>query len=147
MNEVLYSHKTDDWKTPSEFMSKLHDRGWRDTFPFANSLGIDQFSIFYHKEKIFINPPFSELKRIPSYIHQLLDNNCTVLLLLPSRTDTIYFHQLLEMKPVVFFVKGRLHFNDSKKAAPFPTMLLYFTLRYQYFARGYYSTTVEDFPL
>lgn len=45
---------------------------------------------------------------------------------MPARTDTKYFHELLKLKPKIYFIKGRLHFNDSKESAPFPTILLHF---------------------
>ena len=46
------------------------------------------------------------------------------MLLIPARTDTVYFHKLLEFKPEIVFIKGRLRFNDSKLSAPFPSILV-----------------------
>lgn len=123
--KACLSHNTDNWRTPSWLYSQIvYDFGYKDLFPYMADY--DQFNILYKNEKLFINPPFSRLKDIPSYIDKLLKGGCSIWLLIPSRTDTIYFHKLLEYHPTLYFIKGRLHFNDSKKVAPFPTMLLHF---------------------
>ena len=41
-----------------------------------------------------------------------------------SRTETKYFHLLLRYNPKILFFKGRLHFNESKNSAPFPSCLI-----------------------
>ena len=58
-----------------------------------------------------------------------------IMFLIPSRTDTKYFHKLLELNPVIIFIKGRLKFNDTE-TAPFPSMVLYFSKIKQY--QNYY---------
>ena len=47
-------------------------------------------------------------------------------LLIPARTDTKYFHELLESGNIEIIVmfKGRLKFNDLA-GAPFPSLLIY----------------------
>ena len=45
-------------------------------------------------------------------------------MLIPSRTETKYFHKLMEHNPKILFFKGRLHFNESKNSAPFPSCLI-----------------------
>ena len=44
-------------------------------------------------------------------------------MLVPSRTDTRWFHNWVYGKAELRFVKGRLHFNDSKDSAPFPSLV------------------------
>lgn len=48
----------------------------------------------------------------------------TVVMLIPARTDTAYFHDYIYKKHAVRFIRGRLHFNESKSAAPFPSMVV-----------------------
>lgn len=43
---------------------------------------------------------------------------------IPARTDTSYFHDYIYQKHEVRFIRGRLHFNESKNAAPFPSMVV-----------------------
>ena len=45
-------------------------------------------------------------------------------MLLPSRTDTRYFHEYIQHRAEIRFIKGRLKFSDSKNGAPFPSMLV-----------------------
>lgn len=47
-----------------------------------------------------------------------------MVLLLPARTDTKWFHEYLYGKAEIRFIKGRLKFGDSKNGAPFPSMVV-----------------------
>lgn len=50
----------------------------------------------------------------------------TVVLLLPARTDTQWFHDYC-LKGEIRFLRGRLYFDDDPKArAPFPSMVVIF---------------------
>lgn len=52
----------------------------------------------------------------------------TVVLLIPARTDTSYFHDYIYGKAEIRFVRGRLRFEDEAgrryDAAPFPSMVV-----------------------
>ena len=53
-------------------------------------------------------------------------------MLIPSRTDTKYFHEYIYKKPnaEIRFIKGRLKFGGKQKgsgSAPFPSMLVVFS--------------------
>lgn len=50
----------------------------------------------------------------------------TVVCLLPARTDTKWFHEYINGKAEIRFVKGRLKFGGSKNSAPFPSMIVIF---------------------
>lgn len=49
-----------------------------------------------------------------------------VVCLIPSRTDTRWFHQYVLPFAEVRFVPGRLKFNGHKNAAPFPSLIAVF---------------------
>jgi len=49
-----------------------------------------------------------------------------VVMLIPARTDTRYFHEYIYGKSEIRFIKGRLKFGDSKNSAPFPSMIVVF---------------------
>ena len=57
-----------------------------------------------------------------------LQGKATVVCLVPARTDTRWFHDLIYNKPnvEVTFVKGRLKFVGAKNSAPFPSMVVVF---------------------
>lgn len=52
----------------------------------------------------------------------------TIVMLIPARTDTAYFHDWILDKADIEFLRGRLHFEvggiPSKNAAAFPSMLV-----------------------
>lgn len=48
-----------------------------------------------------------------------------VVMLLPARTDTAWFHNYC-MKGKIEFIRGRLKFGKSKNSAPFPSMIVVF---------------------
>ena len=52
-------------------------------------------------------------------------DGATVVCLLPSRTDTAWWHDYC-MKGEIRLIKGRLKFGDSKCSAPFPSAIVIF---------------------
>lgn len=119
-------HNSDDWKTPSKIYKQFMDCGYIDCFPYKADY--DEFKKEYRDQKLFINPPFSKMDKVAEWvIHHYIDCNCTIALLIPARTDTKYFHKLIQLQPEIIFIKGRLHYNDDKNPAPFPTILMNFT--------------------
>lgn len=54
------------------------------------------------------------------------EDGATVVMLLPARTDTQWFHDYIRGKAEVRFIKGRLKFGGSSNSAPFPSMLAIF---------------------
>lgn len=72
------------------------------------------------------------LKNIKDWVkkcsEESLKPNTTVVMLIPARTDTSYFHDYIYQKPNVEirFIRGRLKFGDGKNSAPFPSMVVIF---------------------
>lgn len=121
--EVFYSKKTDDWRTPSKLYVALMEKGYLDPCPYKSPVNGLMYDFF--NAKLFINPPFSKMKEwIDWSIRQYFNNHCEVCLLIPARTDTKYFHELISYSPDIIFIKGRLHYNDSEKNAPFPSLFI-----------------------
>ena len=50
----------------------------------------------------------------------------TIVLLVPSRTDTRWFHDYALKATEIRFIKGRLTFGDATNSAPFPSCLVIF---------------------
>jgi hypothetical protein len=46
-----------------------------------------------------------------------------VVLLMPARTDTSYWHSYVAGQAHIFFLLGRLRFDDEGTPAPFPSAL------------------------
>ena len=136
---LLHTH--DDWKTPKKLYDFLMDNGWIDCFPYQSQF--NEFENEYYGVKLFINPPFSKMKEVTKWIIEQSRVN-KILLLIPARTDTKYFHELIEKcHPFIFFVKGRLHYNESKEGAPFPTICLLFDYWSTRYAHGDLDDLIE----
>lgn len=122
--EACLSKKTDNWKTPTNIYEMFMKAGYKDTFIYESKY--NEFERNYTKRKLFINPPFSKLKRVIEWVIKQYYNDNQIALLIPSRTDTQYFYDLMMYcykDCEIYFIKGRLHYNDEK-SAPFPTMLI-----------------------
>ena len=50
----------------------------------------------------------------------------TVVMLIPARTDTSWFHNYIYHKAEIRFIRGRLKFGGNKNSAPFPSMIVVF---------------------
>lgn len=53
-------------------------------------------------------------------------NDSTVVCLIPSRTDTKYWHDYCMKASEIRFIKGRLKFGEATNAAPFPSAIIIF---------------------
>ena len=118
--DVMYSSKTDQWATPEDFFEELDKEFHFDLDPCADETN-HKCEHYFTKEqnglkqdwgghRVFCNPPY----------------NTIVVMLIPARTDTRYFHDFIQHRSEVRFVKGRLKFGNSKQAAPFPSMVVIF---------------------
>ena len=78
--------------------------------------------------RVFCNPPYGrEIGKWVKKCHEESKNCEVVVMLIPARTDTAYFHDYIYHKArEIRFIRGRLHFNDSKQGAPFPSMVVVF---------------------
>ena len=135
--EVMFSSKSDLWGTPQEFFNALDNE-----FGF----GLDvcatpenaKCSAYYTPEQdglsqpwdgvVWCNPPYG--KNIGKWVQKAHDenrrNNNYIVMLLPARTDTRWFHNYILGKAEIRFIRGRLKFVGSKNSAPFPSMVVVF---------------------
>ena len=76
-------------------------------------------------EKVYVNPPYG--REISKWVEKAYYENkkgTLIVMLLPARTDTKWFHNYIYKQHEIRFLKGRLKFNDGKQGAPFPSMLV-----------------------
>lgn len=65
---------------------------------------------------MFCNPPYSQISEwVKKCYYEGHKDNTTVVLLIPSRTDTRYFHNFIYQRAEIRFVKGRLKFGEKKR--------------------------------
>ena len=137
--EVLFSSKEDVWETPKDFFNKLNDEFHFTLDPCANNDNAKCDKYFTENQNgliqnwegyvVFCNPPYG--RKIYGWVKKCFDESrkpdTTVVLLIPARTDTKYFHEFIYHKAKdIRFIKGRLKFGNSKKSAPFPSMVIVF---------------------
>ena len=76
---------------------------------------------------IWCNPPYGRV--INAWIQKAYEHSINgggrVVMLLPARTDTKWFHDYA-IKGKVEFLRGRLKFGGSLSSAPFPSILVTF---------------------
>ena len=74
---------------------------------------------------MFCNPPYG--RKIAAWVKKAYEEskkaNTLIVMLLPSRTDTRWFHDYVYGKAEIEFIKGRLRFGGSQNNAPFPSMV------------------------
>jgi len=126
VDKALFSSNTDDWSTPKDLYDKLNDE-FNFTFdPCPLHSEVDGLKIDWGTS-VFVNPPYSNIKGFLIKAHEELDKESkTIVFLVPSRTDTKWFHEYVYGKAELRFIKGRLKFGNAKNSAPFPSMLCIF---------------------
>lgn len=127
VHKVLFSHQSDDWSTPRDLYNLLDAEFHFDFDPCPLYSTYDGLSedVEWGKSN-FINPPYSRIMYWVQRARIESRNGKLCVLLLPSRTDTRWFHQYIYNDPniEVRFIKGRLKFGGGKSSAPFPSMIV-----------------------
>ena len=78
-------------------------------------------------QSVFCNPPYSDIGAwVEKAYREAMQDNTVVVLLIPSRTDTKYFHDFIYHRSEIRFVRGRLKFGEAVHNAPFPSMVVIF---------------------
>ncbi|MBO5319490.1 MAG: adenine methyltransferase [Ruminococcus sp.] len=136
--DLMFSSKTDLWSTPQDFFNELNEE-----FHFTLDVcalpenakcenfftpEIDGLSQPW-KGRVWCNPPYGReigewVRR--GYLAAKSEISEVVVMLLPARTDTRWFHEYIYKKSEVRFLKGRLKFGNSQNSAPFPSMVVVF---------------------
>lgn len=134
-NDLMFSSKSDEWSTPQDFFNKLNAEFHFTLDPCCSienhkcekyfTQSDDGLLQDWEGETVFVNPPYSNIAAwVEKAWKEGRKENTTVVLLIPARTDTRYFHNYIYNKSEIRFVKGRLKFGNSKNAAPFPSMVV-----------------------
>ena len=136
---VMFSSKTDEWETPQDLFDELNKEFQFDLDVCANGdnhkcklwWNKEQDGLYQswhkHAKTFWMNPPYGrEIGKWVKKAYEESQKGCTVVCLLPARTDTKWFHEYIYGKTEIRFIKGRLKFGGSKNSAPFPSMIVIF---------------------
>jgi len=122
---TMFSKKSVHWKTPQRIYELLDDE-FNFTFdPCPLNSYFNGLTLKW-SGNVFINPPFNLTDRFLSKSVEERTNCNVIVLLIASRTDTIYWHEFAMKANEIRFIKGRLHFNNSINTAPFPSCIIIF---------------------
>jgi hypothetical protein len=127
LSRVIFSSQSDHWYTPESVYKALDDE-FKFTFdPCPLQSTVDGSKIEWNG-RVYCNPPYSKIDEfLKRGLYHLANGECELLVyLIPSRTDTKWFHEYCLKAEEIRFIKGRLKFGGSKNSAPFPSMLVIF---------------------
>lgn len=136
--ELMFSSKSDLWSTPQDFFEQLNNEFNFNLDPCSTHENAKCEKHFTINEdgliqdwggcRVFCNPPYGkELKKwVKKCYEESKKENTVVVMLIPARTDTSYFHDYIYNKAEIRFIRGRLKFGNCKNCAPFPSMVVVF---------------------
>ena len=148
MLDVHFSSGKDDWETPDDLFAE-----WDATFHFILDAAANKHN---HKVarwfgpggeaedalrvewpvkegNIWLNPPYTRgvqeafVRRANGYEEfEIGGVGFGVVCLLPARTDTKLFHEVIQPYGKITFLRGRVRFKGAPHSAPFPSMIVVF---------------------
>ncbi|MCP4606369.1 MAG: adenine methyltransferase [Proteobacteria bacterium] len=134
MDDVHYKSQSNEWATPRNLFDKLNTEFKFTLDPCATAanakcakfytLDDDGLSKDWGDEVVFMNPPYG--RAIKHWVRKAYESHTTVVCLIPSRTDTRYWHKYCMKADEIRFICGRLSFNDGAGSAPFPSAIVVF---------------------
>ena len=144
MTAYMPVSKTDDWATPQKLYDELNAIYHFDLDPAASSTnhkcnewyGLDHVEESkrdglirpWEGSRVWVNPPYGRVLSL--WVRKAYEEaqDKTVVMLLPSRTDTAWFHDYA-LKGQIQFIRGRVKFGNGTSPAPFPSILVTFACR------------------
>ena len=140
-NKVMFSSLSDEWRTPQSLFDKLDKEFKFKLDPCSNEHycltqrtitkeenGLEHNWLFQGKpQSVFVNPPYG--KEIDKWMKKGYEESLkgnVVVMIIPSRTDTKWWHNYVMKAKEIRFIKGRLKFSGHKNSAPFPSCVVIF---------------------
>lgn len=124
-NKNLFKSQRLNWKTPKAVYQILDSEFNFDFDPCPPNPMFNGLEKEWGKCN-FVNPPYG--REIVKWIDKSLlefRKGKTVVLLVASRTDTKWWHKLMDCASEIRFIKGRLSFDGfNGSSAPFPSAII-----------------------
>nr|WP_315972144.1 DNA N-6-adenine-methyltransferase [Lactiplantibacillus plantarum] len=144
INKALFTSNKEDWETPQDFYDRLNAK-YHFEWDLAASDDNAKCSCYFTRDdnsleqdweglsgNLFLNPPYGrELKLwVKKAATTGLKDKQNLVMLIPSRTDTSYWHDYIFNHAEIKFLRGRLKFEVdgiSGDSAPFPSAVVIYT--------------------
>jgi len=136
VSDTLFKSDKMDWGTPQAFYDLL-DAEFHFTLDACATAENAKCAHYYTKEDdglsmpwaghVWCNPPYG--RDIGDWVRRAFEasvRGAIVVLLIPARTDTAYWHEYVMRAAEVRFVRGRLTFEGADNSAPFPSAVVVF---------------------
>ena len=152
----MMTSTSQEWETPQDLFDRLDQEfdftldvcATKENTKCKNYYSIDADGL---KQKwtgrCWMNPLYKQnYEWLKKAYQEVKNGDCELVVgLIPSRTDTVYFHEFILKANEIRFIKGRLKFSGQKNSAPFPSIIVVFKRRYDIFAPmiGSYKNKVE----
>jgi phage N-6-adenine-methyltransferase len=135
----IFELARDDWTTPPDLFAELdaefhftldpccsHENALTEKHYTIEEDGLKQS---WAGERVFMNPPYG--REVGKWVRKAFEevygraDSTFVVGLVPSRTDTAWWHDYIQDKAAVRFVRGRLKFGGKRmNPAPFPSAIV-----------------------
>lgn len=137
--KALFTRKSDEWMTPQWLVDWVHKFLPIGLDPCTTPANPVRALKYYTKQDngktgpwwdvprghcVYVNPPYSDVSAWVDRVCQ--EKKHPLLLLVPARVDTKWWHQMLDRATSVLFFRGRLKFSERQTSAPFPSALVGF---------------------
>ena len=126
INKGLFSSASQHWATPRDLYNALNKEFRFNDDPCPLEPKNDGLSREWGS-RTYCNPPYGrEITKWlnKAYVERLKGK--LVVCLIPSRTDTRWWHEYVMFAEEIRFLRGRLRFGNAKNSAPFPSAVAVF---------------------
>lgn len=149
---VMFSKASDNWSTPQDTFDALNVEFYFDVDAAAtqqnrkcpqwfgpgsahpDALALQNWGRPFNASAVWLNPPYSRCREFIAKAAAEARKGCIVVCLVPSRTDTRWWHQEVWDREhhcprpgvEIRFIKGRLKFGGATAGAPFPSVVVVF---------------------
>jgi phage N-6-adenine-methyltransferase len=134
---VHYSSASNEWETPQALFDQLDAEFHFTLDPCATPENAKCHKFFtkqddglcknWYENTVFVNPPYG--REIGAWVAKSLasaKHGATVVMLIPARTDTKYWHEFVMEAHEIRFIRGRVKFGGVENNAPFPGVIVVF---------------------
>ena len=135
-----FESRKQEWTTPQDMWDQLNSE-----FHFSIDLAADgentKCTSYYSKESDalrqewngvgWLNPPYGDgISKLSKWVQKAFDETrkpgCTVVMLIPARTNTRWWHQYCMQAAEIRFINGRPKFGNAAHGLPQPLALIVF---------------------